>query len=210
MRAIAVFALPTALLFSACTSGGAPNPIDTFAERDAQRVAIEDEIASEMAERISGEDLPDMGTATFAGAITIGIGTLPDMAGAMTLEADFMGNGSVSGEATSFIDENDVRYGGTLTLAETDLFRDELLFSIFSADLTGELSSTQTTINIDGTVNADFFGSSDDATDPPTFDPVFVEGSVTGTANVTVIGEGTEFGLAVDGDLALEQVDQSF
>lgn len=208
MRAFAFLAVPSVILVSACTENGGADPIDTFVERTAQQQAIVDSLNADGALDIAEADLPDTGSASYLGAVTIEIDTLPALAGEMTLEANFA-DASFSAAATEFRDTDDTAYAGTLTVDTTD-FDDSVAASAdtLEGEMTGELLTPTTTINVDGSIVGNFAGLSSGPVDDLVYDPAYVTGTVEGEATVTIIGDITDEVLDInDGSFALEQID---
>ena len=106
--------------------------------------------------------LPPGGSATYDGYI---IAATPSdefvVAGELEMIANFL-TPEVTGTARNFVDENDVRLGGTLAITNGAINRAATTNPDFTfvADLDGTLTDPGDSYLVDGTLSGDFFGTS--------------------------------------------------
>ena len=144
-------------------------PAATYSDLSAQDAALHAQWDGAGYTPPSG--LPLSGAASYAGVIGLQTETVSaDLAlsGVLRLDVNFLA-GSLSGSATSFVDQNDTAYGGTLTIANGVLDRtaDPVTGFTFSATVSGAISGGGENFAITADLNGDFLGPAHNAVTGP-------------------------------------------
>lgn len=146
-----------------------PQPAATFAGLAAEAARLD--VLTQSLPRVQADNIPDTGTVSYDGVVTMNTDTGPDLIGDLTLEAAFMTSG-ISGGMTNIINEDDEAYTGSLNITG-DIVRtgdtniDALLSGTINNE-TGELTTVLTTMRgefrglgteaVSGTVEGNIIG----------------------------------------------------
>lgn len=116
--------------------------------------------------------LPTTGSAAYTGFIGFDTDDVTTI-GELEMTADFSGAGSISGSATNFVSDNDATYAGSLSIDNGIIDRAADLENFnytFNADIAGTLTSEGDDFVVDGLMEGDFVGGSQE----------YITGHVTG------------------------------
>jgi len=184
-------------LVSACGGGGdeghttttpPPAPQLTYAQYEAASAALH--ATWDIVAATDPLTLPVSGSADYAGVVRLDVENGPgdiSMDGRLALHADFSAN-TISGDASQFVDENEVAYSGALTLSNGVIDRNADLATeyTYTGNLDGSLTGAGETYAIVSDLSGDFVSSTTGA----------VTGVIAGTSTYS-LGTGYVYGVYI-------------